>query len=268
MDNSVKEIELKEISPEAIKNIRDLRESKSNPYKVLKKAIERDGQLHPIILRELTKSELENAEEGAKYGIVDGHHRYRIALELKKETILAEILPNMDNENDMYYRDTSLAFRVNASNIKMNKKDKGKIISDLLDKSAKNITEIGKEIFGVGKTAAYDYLMAHRNLTESENNEKQNDGNLNTIKDTRGRKVKELEMDTLLAAWEILPKTEKEYTKKDFPFESRLKYAKAIRTIETQLRKLRKHVFTDEVKKALEAEDRKASQSKNEKVEE
>ena len=256
VNEEIKEIALNEINAEAIKDIRKVKNESNNAYKTLKNAIDKDGQQHPIILRELTSKEQEkSSKKGTKYGIIDGHHRYKIALEMKKEAILSKVLPLLGDEAEMDYRDTALAFRVNESNIKMSKREKGKIISDLLEKnSSKNITEIGREIFGVGKTAAYDYVAEYRDLSESENNEK-----LELTKksptETRGRKAENFNINNLMSAWEKLPKTEGEYLKEDLSFEDRIGYARAIRTLETQLRKLRKQVFNDEVKKALSEED-------------
>lgn len=107
-------VKLSEIDSEAISSIRKIKK-KTSAYKILKYAIEQDGQVNPIVIRALTEDELNNSVSGAKYGIIDGHHRFHIAKDNGKESILAEI----DTSSQSDYRDMELALRLNVANINM-----------------------------------------------------------------------------------------------------------------------------------------------------
>ena len=120
-------VKMTEIDSEVISNIRKLKK-KSRAYKILEHAIKQDGQLNPILIRQLTDTEKQTAKEGAMYGIIDGHHRYQIALENNQEAILAEIDENPQSD----YRDMELALRLNVSNILMSTIEKGEVIYNLI----------------------------------------------------------------------------------------------------------------------------------------
>ena len=137
--------------------------SKSRAYRILEHAIKQDGQLNPILIRQLTDTEKQTAKEGAVYGIIDGHHRYQIALENNQESILAEI----DEEKPSRIRDIILAFRLNGTSIRMTPIEKGRVIYDLMkiykdEETEKKVDEIGEEVFGLKTAMAYRCYQAYR----------------------------------------------------------------------------------------------------------
>jgi len=159
-----KQIKLREIDPLAITTVRKLKD-KNNAYKILKFSIEQDGQRNPIIIRLLTEDEKKAAhKDGAKYGIIDGHHRYDIAQKNNKDTILADI----DVEPPSEYRDMKLALRFNNTNIRMTPLEKGEVIYKLLKANQQdptiqnNIDEIGEELFGMKTSMTYLCLKKYR----------------------------------------------------------------------------------------------------------
>ena len=149
-------VKLTEIDSEIISNIRKLKK-KSRAYKILEHAIKQDGQLHPILIRQLTDTEKQTAKEGAMYGIIDGHHRYQIALENNQESILAEI----DTGSPSDYRDMELALRLNVSNISMSTIEKGEVIYNIIKVQNKDslndvdVAEIGQKLFGIKTSMTY-----------------------------------------------------------------------------------------------------------------
>ena len=165
------EVKLEEIDAEIIKPIRQVK-TESDEYKMLKTAIKKDGQRHPITIRELAESEKSSAKDGAKYGIIDGHHRFQIAQELGQATISAEITPEAATERDRARRDVVLAYRLNESTIKMTTEEKGKVIYDLLQqeqtsdgkrkRDKQKVKELGEEIFGLGLAMSYRALQSYR----------------------------------------------------------------------------------------------------------
>lgn len=156
-------VKLSEIDAEAISSIRKIKK-KTSAYKILKYAIEQDGQLNPIVIRALTDDELNNSAVGAKYGIIDGHHRYQIAKENGKESILAEI----DTSSQSDYRDMELALRLNVANINMSTLEKGAIIYRLIEAGNKNpldsmdVETIGKNLFGIKASMTYRCLNMYK----------------------------------------------------------------------------------------------------------
>ena len=156
-------VKLSEIDAEAISSIRKIKK-KTSAYKILKYAIEQDGQLNPIVIRALTDDELNNSAVGAKYGIIDGHHRYQIAKENGKESILAEI----DTSSPSDYRDMELALRLNVANINMSTLEKGAIIYRLIEAGNKNpldsmdVETIGKNLFGIKASMTYRCLNMYK----------------------------------------------------------------------------------------------------------
>ena len=125
-------------------------------------AIIEDEQRHPITLRKLTEDERQRAKPGAVYGIIDGHHRYRVAIKSKKEDILADIIPELNEQYGNTIRDIKLALRLNESSIKMTNEEKGKIIYELMCETGKSAPDIADEIFGVKTSMAYRCLNAYK----------------------------------------------------------------------------------------------------------
>ena len=156
-------VKMTEIDSEVISNIRKLKK-KSRAYKILEYAIKQDGQLNPILIRQLTDTEKQTAKEGAMYGIIDGHHRYQIALENNQESILAEIDENPQSD----YRDMELALRLNVSNISMSTIEKGEVIYNIIKVQNKDslnevdVAEIGQKLFGIKTSMTYRCLNAYK----------------------------------------------------------------------------------------------------------
>lgn len=156
-------VKMTEIDSEVISNIRKLKK-KSRAYKILEHAIKQDGQLNPILIRQLTDTEKQTAKEGAMYGIIDGHHRYQIALENNQESILAEIDENPQSD----YRDMELALRLNVSNISMSTIEKGEVIYNIIKVQNKDsfneidVAEIGQKLFGIKTSMTYRCLNAYK----------------------------------------------------------------------------------------------------------
>lgn len=146
-DLSVKRVRLGEIDEQVIPKIRLVDET-TEDYRILENAINKDGQRNPITVRPLTDEEKGKACEGAIYGIIDGHHRFHIACKFKWETILATV----DDTTSDPIRDTTLAFRMNTTAIRMSPAEKGKVICDLMRATGVDMNEIGRRVFGL-KTA-------------------------------------------------------------------------------------------------------------------
>ena len=138
--------------------------SKSRAYRILEHAIKQDGQLNPILIRQLTDTEKQTAKESAVYGIIDGHHRYQIALENNQKSILAEI----DTGSPSEYRDMELALRLNISNIAMSTVEKGEVIYNIIKVQNKDslnevdVAEIGQKLFGIKTSMTYRCLNAYK----------------------------------------------------------------------------------------------------------
>lgn len=157
-------VELSKIDENVIKKVREINEHSEN-YSILRNTIIEDDQRYPITLRKLTKAEQVRAKPGAIYGIIDGHHRYRIASKSKKEDILADVLPDPPENYESYdsdIHDIKLALRLNESSIKMTNKEKGKIIYELMCTTGKSAPDIADEIFGVKTSMAYRCLNAYK----------------------------------------------------------------------------------------------------------
>lgn len=169
-ESKIKQIKLDEIDYEsAIEPIRIV-DIESRDYKKLKNAIEKDGQLHPITVRELTEEE-KSKTKGAIYGIIDGHHRYQIALENKLESIFAEIYVPDEDGKSLTYKDIAMAYRLNETSIKMDSLQKGEVIYKLLEEDEKgkgktakgvDVAKIGEEVFGLKKSMTYTALRKYR----------------------------------------------------------------------------------------------------------
>lgn len=163
--DKAQEIDLVEIDPEIISCIREIN-ADSSGYTQLRTSIEKDGQKQPIIIRRLTDEEKEKTQ-GKAYGIIDGHHRFIIAQELKCRNILAII----DNGATSQLRDMILAMRFNEASIKMSSIQKGQVIYEILnliDEKSSNkeiIEKIGSEIFGLKKAMAYRCVQSYKQAT-------------------------------------------------------------------------------------------------------
>ena len=244
------EIPLKDIDHVVIKGIRILHKRNNADYLQLKKAIEKDGQNQPIIIRKLTDEEKKNARKNAIYGIIDGHHRFAIAKDLKKEKILAVV----DNGTSSGVRDTILAMRFNLSSIKMSSKDKGKVINDLLESLGDSsnqelIEEIGEKTFGLKKSMTYRCLQIYRKSIgkETVNKPRHNSVNVQEIRDLMNN----------------LPEDVSNISKDDG-----LKYLENIKSIEQQLKFLKKSISNLEsvqeaIKEQKQARIKLAREKKN-----
>lgn len=151
---------LSEIDESIIKKVREIDEL-SDSYVILKNTIIEDGQRYPIVLRKLTEEEKSRAKPSASYGIIDGHHRYHIAVKSNKEEILADVITdNGELGNSLF--DVKLALRLNESSIKMTNEEKGKLIYEMMLETGKNAQTVALELFGVKISMAYRCLNAYK----------------------------------------------------------------------------------------------------------
>lgn len=102
------------------------------------------------------------ADTGQLYGIIDGHHRYQVALDTHQEEILADIVPDSDVLETDPFRDLRLAVRLNESATKMTDIEKGKVIYELIRQTGKDAPRVAMEIFGVKTSMAYHCLNAYK----------------------------------------------------------------------------------------------------------
>ena len=194
-------IPLFKIDENVLTKVREVNEYSEN-YAILFNSIIDDDQRYPIILRKLTQEERNKRTNfDAIYGIIDGHHRYRIALKNKKKDILAYIMPTPtnkdydqnDNDTPQEFLDIRLALRLNESSIKMTNEEKGKIIYDLMFKMGKSAPDIANKIFGVKTSMAYRCLNAYKkSIGES------------VISRPKG--IKDFKIKTLKTAWQPISK--------------------------------------------------------------
>ena len=154
-------IPLSEINAHIIRPLRKI-DTSSDSYRILENGIIKDGQRHPITLRKLTKAEQAQADAGQIYGIIDGHHRYQVALDTHKDEILADVVDVSDQSKDDIFRDLKLAVRLNESSTKMTDIEKGNIIYDMMQQTGKDAPHIAMEIFGVKTSMAYRCLNAYK----------------------------------------------------------------------------------------------------------
>ena len=94
-------IPLSEINPHIIRPLRKI-DTSSDSYRILENGIIKDGQRHPITLRKLTEAEKAQADAGQIYGIIDGHHRYQVALDTHKDEILADVVTVSDQSKEIF----------------------------------------------------------------------------------------------------------------------------------------------------------------------
>lgn len=158
MDNSsVREIVLDEIDADVIPKIRAVND-KTEEYRILENAINVDGQRNPITVRYLTEEEKRNSRTGSIYGIIDGHHRFHIAQKFNKGTILAQV----DDMPSDPVRDAMVAFRMNATSIRMSPAERGKVICDLMKATELDMNEIGEKVFGLRSAMIYRCVQKYK----------------------------------------------------------------------------------------------------------
>ena len=237
-DSNIKQIPLSEIDPNVIHLVRDLN-TESQSYLQLKKSIEKDGQQQPIIIRELTDQEKQKQELPTQYGIIDGHHRFNIAKELSYETISVII----DTGEASPARDMILSMRFNESSLKMSVIQKGEVIYKVLEtlyatSNKKLIEEIGEKIFGLKPAMTYRCLRAYKIAMKKETISKPRQTSFD---------IKQIE-----SGLQKLPENLENISAID---EQNLKqYQEAIKSIETQLRILKKEL--DKVKQEKASNDK------------
>ena len=177
-----------------------------------------------------------------KYGIIDGHHRYMIAEELKKDRILAIV----DKGEKSEIRDIILAMRFNESSIKMTSIQKGKVIYDLLksvngESNEKIVANIGMNLFGLKSSMTYRCL----NIYKKSINEK-------TVEKPRENKFDQSE---IVEICNLLPKDLSNLA--GISSEDGLKQLENIRKIEQQLGYLKKTISSlEQMKLAIKAKKR------------
>ena len=155
-------ISLYEIDENIIPKIRAVNEH-SESFKILQNSIKEDSQRHPITLRLLTDSEKQSAKPNAIYGIIDGHHRYRIATKNGQTIIPAIVKRNTNGNNEPNaIDDLKLALRLNESSIKMSLLEKGKIIYETAKKTGQNPLHLAEELFSIKTSMAYRCLNAYK----------------------------------------------------------------------------------------------------------
>ena len=151
-------ISLNEIDENIISNIRDVNEH-SDSFRILTNSIRADHQRHPITLRKLTEDELHRAKSGAIYGIIDGHHRFRVALKLN-QTHISAIVVNSTKPD--FLQDLKLALRLNESSLKMSLIEKGKVIYEIAKSTGREPICLAEELFGIKTSMAYRCLNAYK----------------------------------------------------------------------------------------------------------
>lgn len=156
-DSSVRAINLNEIDFDVIPKIRPVND-KTEEYRILENAINADGQRNPITIRLLTEAEKNKAHSGAIYGIIDGHHRFHIAQKFNRDTILAQV----DDTSSDPIHDAMLAFRMNATSIRMSPAERGKVICDLMKATNCDMNEIGERVFGLRTSMIYRCIQKYK----------------------------------------------------------------------------------------------------------
>jgi ParB/RepB/Spo0J family partition protein len=157
----VKTINLTEIDSNAITkaNLREVTED--DKFDLLCEQINSEGQRNPIVVRELREEESTQPE--AKYGILDGHHRYQALQSLNFETINAVIVES-DNDTD----DLIKAATYNLSQKNLEMWEIGKILVELNELTGKKIDVVAKG-FGIARSTAFKYrkeYLKHLNPTD------------------------------------------------------------------------------------------------------
>lgn len=224
--DKIQMIELSKIDENIIKPIRSVL-CNSNGFKALETAIREDGQRHPIILRRLTPEELTKAKADAEFGILDGHHRYKIFQDNKQSSIGAIVLPDttFTNQSARRVEDVKTALRMNSA-IPMSPIQKGKVIFDLVQETDKSIIKLGEELFGLAKSMAYRCVNSYKKYKD-----------MQTVKKTRKKTFNVDLIEKLQPLWEAIPKK-----KTDIDIENVdncLKQIESLKNLENSLSQIR-----------------------------
>lgn len=187
MPEQVRYISVNEIDEDIIPKIREVNVY-SDAFKILSNSIKEDHQRHPITLRLLTDVEKALTKSEAIYGIIDGHHRYRIARKNGQLTIPSFVISGTGDTDSDVIADCKLALRLNESSIKMSPKEKGKVLYELAEKTKLNVIELAEEIFGIRTSMAYHCLNAYKK-------------SIGEKVVTKPRKQKEFKISSLRSAW-------------------------------------------------------------------
>lgn len=183
---------IEEIDENIITKVRNINEY-SDSFRILRNSIKEDRQRHPITLRLLTDDEKLLAKKNAIYDIIDGHHRYKIAVDNNQQHIFSVVI-NIDiKAKPDILSDLKIALRLNESSIKMSPKEKGKILYELMQKTNRPPSELAEELFGIRTSMAYHCLNAYKK-------------SIGEKVVTKPRKPKEFKISSLRSAWKSLTK--------------------------------------------------------------
>lgn len=238
-------IDLAKIDDSIIVGIRNIKKDDES-YKLLEGAIKKDQQRHPITVRRLTDEEKAKSNSNAEFGIIDGHHRFKIAQNLGKTEIDAEI----DEAEASPVRDLSLALQLNNTSVRMTPVEKGKVIYDLINLyekmgQKKNAEEIGQEVFGLQTSMAYKCLQDYKRAN-----------NLTTPKTETGKS--KFSVNSLQDAIKKLPTDENAIKNTDI--QNCVDQLNVIRDVESQLRFYKSLLYDkDGVKEAYKNQKQKSA---------
>ena len=227
-------IDLNKIDPAAISPIRGMNEE-SDSFKILEHAINRDSQQYPIVIRKLTEEEkrVDGVAQEAEYGIIDGHHRYKIAQASAQDKILATVLDYApSDERDIKLEDVKMALRMNSA-IPMTTLQKGEILYRLIEETGKTVEDLGKELFGLAKSMAYRCLNAYKRKN-----------NISTITKKREKKLNAQMIVDINEAWSKVPHDEKDVDTNDA--EKCAEQLRNIESLEKHLAKFRRVLMAQE----------------------
>lgn len=227
-------IDLNKIDPAAISPIRGMNEE-SDSFKILEHAISQDSQQYPIVIRKLTEEEkrVDGVAQEAEYGIIDGHHRYKIAQANAQDKILATVLDYVPSEErDIKLEDVKMALRMNSA-IPMTTLQKGEILYSLIEETGKTVEDLGKELFGLAKSMAYRCLNAYKRKN-----------NISTVTKKREKKLNAQMIVDINEAWGKVPHEEKDVDTNDA--EKCAEQLRNIESLEKHLAKLRRVLLAQE----------------------
>lgn len=227
-------IDLNKIDPAAISPIRGMNEE-SDSFKILEHAISQDSQQYPIVIRKLTEEEkrVDGVAQEAEYGIIDGHHRYKIAQANVQDKILATVLDYVPSEErDIKLEDVKMALRMNSA-IPMTTLQKGEILYRLIEETGKTVEDLGKELFGLAKSMAYRCLNAYKRKN-----------NISTVTKKREKKLNAQMIVDINEAWSKVPHDEKDVDTNDA--EKCAEQLRNIESLEKHLAKLRRVLMAQE----------------------
>lgn len=227
-------IDLNKIDPTAISPIRGINEE-SDSFKILEHAISQDSQQYPIVIRKLTEEEkrVDGVAQEAEYGIIDGHHRYKIAQANAQDKILATVLDYVPSEErDIKLEDVKMALRMNSA-IPMTTLQKGEILYRLIEETGKTVEDLGKELFGLAKSMAYRCLNAYKRKN-----------NISTVTKKREKKLNAQMIVDINEAWSKVPHDEKDVDTNDA--EKCAEQLRNIESLEKHLAKLRRVLMAQE----------------------